>query len=304
VPPRLCIILMGASRMPILFKILRNGGDFSATADGGPAFFVGRQVPYEGNVGLYNIFGGSKVEKLNYAAADFNATLGFWADLIEPTAICEGRNFLTLNSYDSAAFTFGFGQFAAHVPNGDFVKYFRKLLSLPQASDYFPHLGLVGGRICATDTGPTPRPLENDETTAPLMKYLNPDLEGVQDAEVIAAAKLIHWTSKVPAARTAQVAEMVDTFKSTMLRADKRVGIDGRTADQCCVIADILHQGRGGKMTWPLVADALASSKPFDSLVAIGAPKWDGRKKTLKTEIGKRPAFMARKWSRAKGDFV
>ena len=290
--------------MPILFKIIRNGNDFSATADGGPAFFVGRRVPYEGNIGLYNIFGGSKLEKLNYAAADFNATLGFWADFIEPTAICEGRNFLTLNSYDAAAFTFGFGQFAAHVANGDFVKYFRKMLGLPQASDYFPHLGLVNGRICATDTGPTPKPLESDDSTAPLMKYLNPDLDDVQDAEVIAAAKLIHWTSNVVAARTAQVSEMADTFKSFMTRAETRVGINGRTADQCCVIADILHHGRGGKMTWPLIADALASSKPFDSLIAIGAPKWESRKQTLKTEIKKRPAFAARKWSRTKGDFV
>lgn len=288
--------------MPILFKIIRNGNDFSATADGGPAFFVGRRVPYEGNIGLYNIFGGSKIQKLNYAAADFNDTLGFWADFIEPTAACEGRNFLTLNSYDAAAFTFGFAQFAAHVPNGDFVKYFRQLLGLPQAPDYFPHLAVVGGRICSTDNGT--KPLESDNSTAPLMAYLNPDLSEVQDAEVIAAAKLIHWTSNVAAARSAQVSEMADTFKSFMRRADTRVGIDKRPADQCCVIADILHHGRGGKMTWPLVADALASSKPFNSLIAIGAPKWESRKQTLKAEIRKRPAFATLKWSRAQGDFV
>jgi hypothetical protein len=289
--------------MAILFKIIRNGNEFSATADGGPAFFVGRRVPYEGNIGLYNIFGGSKLQKLNYAAVDFPA-LGFWAELVEPTAICEGRNFLTLNTYDSARFTFGFGQFAAHVPNGDFVKYFRKLLSLPQAGDYFPHLAVVNGRISATDFGTAPKPLESDDSTALLMAYLNPDLGEVQDAEVIAAAKLIHWTAASAAARQAQVGEMADSFKSFMVRADTRVGIDGLGGDRCCVIADILHHGRGGKMTWPLIHDALKAAKPFEALIAIGAPKWEERKKTLKAAVLARPNLAAHHWSRAKGDFA
>ncbi len=47
--------------MAILFTIIRNGNDFSAKADNGPQFFVGRRVPYAGNIGLYNIFGGSKL---------------------------------------------------------------------------------------------------------------------------------------------------------------------------------------------------------------------------------------------------
>ena len=147
---------------------MRNGDDFSCKADGGPSYFVGRRVPYHGNIGLYNVFAGSKLEKLNYQAADFQQPHGFWAAFIEPTAMCEGRNFLTLNTYDRAAFTFGFAQFAAHVENGDFVKYFRAMLGLPEAPDYFPHLGVVGGRICQTD-GAVPVPLENDQTTKPLM---------------------------------------------------------------------------------------------------------------------------------------
>jgi len=209
-----------------------------------------------------------------------------------------------LNTYDSAAFTFGFGQFAAHVPNGDFVKYFRALLGLPQAADYFPNLALVGDRICRTDGAPGPRPLESDESTSLLMKYLNPDLDEVQDAEVIAAARLIHWTSTTVAAREAQVEEMTMTFRSIMARADKRVGIDGRGADLCCVIADILHQGRGGKMTWPLIDDALKSAKPFDGLLAIGAPQWEERKKRLRAEIKARPAFSTLRWHRGTGEFA
>ena len=57
-------------------------------------------------------------------------------------------------------------------------------------------------------------------------------------------------------------------------------------------------------MTWPLIDAALKSSKPFESLIAIGSPKWDGRKEKLKKAIKARPAFASKKWSRAKGDFV
>jgi hypothetical protein len=290
--------------MAILFKIVRDGRDFFCQADGEAKFFVGRRVPYEGNIGLYNIFGGSKVEKLNFNSADFNTTQGFWAEFIEPTALCEGRNFLTLNTYDSAAFTFGFGQFAAHVPNGDFVCYFRKLLSLPNAADYFPHLKLVNGRIHKFEEGSPSIALETDETTKPLMKYLNASLDDVDDSEVIAAAKLIHWTSKHVAARDAQVAQMVDTYKGFMKRAQQRVGIDGRTADLCCVVADILHHGRGGKMTWPMVDEALKSGKPLDSLIAIGAPKWEERKNTLRKALKARPGFAQKVWNAAIGAFV
>jgi hypothetical protein len=290
--------------VPIFFKILRNGNDFSCQADGGPAFFVGRRVPYEGRIGLYNVFAGSKIEKLNYAAANFQAPFGFWATLIEPTAICEGQNFLTLNTYDSAAFTFGFGQFAAHVANGDFVKYFRVLLGLPNAADYFPHLGLVNGRICQTD-GSQPVPLETDATTHPLMNYLNPNLSEVQDAEVIAAAKFIHWTSTTVAAQAAQVDEMVAVFRSYMASADIRVGINGAPGNICSVIADILHQGRGGSgTTWPQIHEAMHSSKPYEALLAIGPPKYDSRKVALKKAINARPVIAAKHWNSAQKDFV
>lgn len=289
--------------MAILFSIIRSGNDFSCKADGGSQYFVGRRVPYEGNIGLYNIFSGTRIERLNYAAADFQNPHRFWADFIEPTATCEGRNFLTLNTYDRAAFTFGFGQFAAHVPNGDFVEYLRAMLQLPQAVDYFPHLGVVNGRISKTD-GAAPKALENDESTKPLMDYLNPDLSEVQDAEVIGAAKLIHWTSKHVDARNAQVSQMISTFRSIMREADRRVGINGRPATECCVIADLRHHGRGGRMLWPLVEDALRSSNPFNALIAIGAPKWAERKRSLKNAIRARPVFQTKKWSRSAGDFV
>ena len=120
-------------------------------------------MPFLGNIGLTNVAGSGP---LAYAAGDFANGHGFWADFIEPTAICEGRSFLTLNTYDSAGFTFGFGQFAAHVPEGDFVKLLRALLARPEADAYFPHLELVGGRIhrvadagwCRWKARPAPKP--------------------------------------------------------------------------------------------------------------------------------------------------
>ncbi len=290
--------------MAISFEIIRQGNDFSARANAGPQFFVGRRVPYEGKVGLYNVFGKSRLENLNFRSADFTEQFGFWAEFIEPTAACEGRNFLTLNTYDRAGFTFGFAQFAAHVPNGDFVLYFRSLLQMPDAANYFPHLGLVNGRVCSVENPQAPKPLESDASTEPLMKYLNPDPAEVEDAEVIAAAKLIHWTSNSAAARGAQVGEMIASYKSIMDRAEKRVGVHGRSAALCCVLCDILHHGRGGNMTWPLVQTALASPKPFEALIAIGAPKWDSRKQKLKSEIRARPDFEALRWDRKAGKFA
>ncbi|MBS7540204.1 hypothetical protein [Ancylobacter lacus] len=289
--------------MPILFTISRKGNDFFCAADDGEPFFVGRRVPYDGHIGLYNIFAKSPLPKLDYDADDFTQEFGFWARFIEPTARCEGRNFLTLNTYDRAAFTFGFGQFAAHVAEGDFVSYFRRLLALPAAKDYFPHLALQGGHIVQSEAGHVV-PLEDAHSTAALMKYLNPDLSEVQDSEVIAAAKFIHWNSHSVPARAAQVAQMTETFHGFMRRADTRVGIDGRPASQCCVIADLLHHGRGGSMLWPAVEAALRSNHPLDELLDIGSLKWKERCRTLGAAIADTPEMATRHWSRTQDGFV
>lgn len=290
--------------MAYLFSIMRRGSDFSAQAHGERAFFVGRRVEYEGKIGLYNIFTGSRLEKLYYQSADHAGQFGFWAHFIEPTAYCEGRSFLTLNTYDRAAFTFGFGQFAAHVPNGDFIRYFRDLLGMAESREYFPHLGIVDGHVHRVEFDSKPVPLENDESTAPLMAYLNPNLGDVQDEEVIAAAKLIHWTSQHAPARAAQVRQMVATYRTFMRRADQRVGIDRRPAKQCCVIADILHHGRGGRETWPKIDRALRQSDPYEALLTIGLPKWKERIRTLRNAIAAAPILAETRWDSATHDFV
>ncbi len=81
-------------------------------------FMIGYRTKYLDNYGLYNI---ESRTGLLYKPDDFRTTYGFWADFIYPTAYVESKgSFFCFNTYDRAKFTFGFMQYAAHVPNGDF----------------------------------------------------------------------------------------------------------------------------------------------------------------------------------------
>jgi len=109
-----------------------------------PKFVIGYRTMYEGNFGLFNT---QVTQGLIYNPADYAAGFGFWAYFIHPTAMAESKgSYLCLNTYDRAKFTFSFMQYAAHVPNGDFVIFFRKLLALPNAADYFPRNGTRANR--------------------------------------------------------------------------------------------------------------------------------------------------------------
>jgi hypothetical protein len=292
--------------MAIFFGIERSGSVFSARADGGDEFFVGVMTSFtdkttgEDFEGLFNVPAKS-LPKLLYKADDFHPTFGFWSDFVEPTAICEGRNFLTLNTYDRARFTWGFGQFGAHVPDGDFVRFFRDLLGRPEASDYFPNLKIKDGRVVKVD-GDDEVALETALGTGPLLDYLNPSTSAVEDAEVVAAAKLIHWTTFHDEARQLQVLHMIDTFKRLQRQADERLGLDGQTADVCCVVCDVLHQGRGRYKT---LLQALTASNPLAALLDIGRVTYPERIATLRTELAARGAlFGSLRWRRSIGDFA
>src|SRR6266536_238817 len=126
--------------MKIVEFSLEQGNKYFGKIDG-TRFFIGSRVPYEGGKGLMNLTG-TPAQKYN--RADFRSTHGFWADFIHPTAMAEGALYHTLNTYDRAHFTFSFLQYAAHVPNGAFIAYFRALIKLPLASEYLPYLFLWG----------------------------------------------------------------------------------------------------------------------------------------------------------------
>jgi hypothetical protein len=291
--------------MAIYFKLLRSGNVVRARADGAEPFFVGKITQYTDKksgadyTGVYNV-PSTLLPQLIYRAQDFEAAHGYWAHLIAPTARCEGGNFLTLNTYDRARFTFGFGQFAAHVPDGDFVLFFRDLLARPEATDYFPGLELHQGRIFKR-VGDALLPLETSTSTAGLLDLLNPSAATLEDEEQIAGAKFIHWTLQHADVQALQVAHMVATFKRLIRNADTKLNLNGRSAEVAVIVCDILHQGRA---KYPAMQQALLSKKPVESLLQLGAVAYPHRLKTLRQALKQAgDLYRSRVWDRASSSF-
>lgn len=282
------------------FTIERRGNDVWAWPETGEEFFVGRRVRFEGRMGLCNVLPGLPPLAFAYRAANYEADVGPWAQIIAPTALSEGGSFLALNSYDRAGFTFGVGQFAAHVPDGDFVCLLRALLRRPEARDYFPDVGLKAGRVHRLGTPPLA--LECRASTQPLMAWLNPSCADIDGVEADVAARLIHWTRTHRPARLAQIAQMVDGFKASLTRVAARLPLDGRSAAECCVLADLLHHGRAGRRFWTLAATALRASDPLDALLAIGSGPWAARRKTLGQAIAANASLSRWRWNTARCD--
>ena len=285
--------------MKIVSFSLEQGNKYFGKIDGN-RFFIGSRVPYDGGKGLMNV-GGTSSQK--YDRTKFRSIFGFWADFIHPTAMAEGALYHTLNTYDRARFTFSFLQYAAHVPNGDFVIYLRSLLQLPLAKEYFPDLAMRQDRVCRiTDAGIVA--LESDTSTALLMDYLNPSLKEIEDTEVIQAAKFVHWVQNDPEHVQTQVDVGVSHFKERMVRYADRYELDGVDDAICLVVADILHQGRAKS---PEILSALKSSNPLKALLEIGEPKYHEHLATLRREIRKltdEGTFTQRKYSLAQKDFI
>ena len=285
--------------MKIVSFSLEQGNKYFGEING-DRFFIGKRVPYLGNKGLMNITG---TPEQKYDRAEFRPAFGFWADFIHPTAMAEGALYHTLNTYDRAHFTFSFLQFAAHVPNGDFVRYFRALLNLQNATEYFPDLTLHKNRISrVTDTGPVI--LESDTSTTDLMEYLNPSVKSIEDTEVIQAARFIHWVQNDPEHRQTQIEIGITIFKEKMVEYARRYRLDGVDDTLCLVIADIRHQGRA---TSAEILTALRGSKPLKSLLEIGEPEFTNRLTVLRREIKNLTAdgtLGKRKYNTAKNDFV
>jgi hypothetical protein len=285
--------------MKVVSFSLEEGNKYFGRIDG-KRFYIGSRVPYLGGKGLVN---GSGTTVQKYDRVQFRDRYGFWADFIHPTAMAEGALFHTLNTYDRAFFTFSFLQFAAHVPNGDFVVYLRALLKLPLASEYFPDLALVGERICRlTDNGSVQ--LESDTSTAGLCDYLNPTVKEIEDTEVIQAAKFVHWAQSDALNRQTQIDVGVAHFRRNVAQYATRYNLDGAAAAICLVVADIRHQGRAKSAA---IISALASPKPLDALLGLGAALYPQRVRVLRRELNVLTAdgtFGGLKYSVAKGEFI
>src|SRR5678815_4350896 len=209
---------------PLVFDISREGASWFASTQG-QRFYVGNRVPFQGRVGLMNLRDQSSPI---YDPAEYTSTFGHWAHFIAPTVKAESRgHFNCLNTYDRAGFTFGFLQFAAHVADGDFVKYFRALLQLDERTAYFPDLELRDGRIVQpTDNGVVR--LETATSTEALKRYLNPSGGEVENREVLSAARFVHWCSHSKAHREVQVKVGVDTVRQKLRTAHNKINLEGR----------------------------------------------------------------------------
>lgn len=285
--------------MKIVDFSFEKGSKYYGKIDG-TRFFIGSRVSYEDGKGLMNL-SGTPAQKYDRAA--FRGTFGFWADFIHPTAMAEGALYHTLNTYDRAHFTFSFLQYAAHVPNGDFVVYLRSLLKLPLAEEYFPDLKLQNNRVSrVTENGTVP--LESDTSTSLLLDYLNPSVREIEDTEVIQAAKFVHWAQNDAAHRQTQIAVGIAHFKEKMAAYAKQYSLDGKDDTICLMVADIRHQGRAKS---PAIVTALNSPNPLNALLIIGEPRYHERVVTLRREIKaltEDGTFGGMKYSAAKGNFV
>lgn len=267
-------------------------------------FVVGYRTFYLDNFGLYH----NRPQKdLVYSGSDYHNDFGFWSHFIEPTAQAESKgSYLCLNTYDRAKFTFTFMQFAAHVPNGDFVVFLKRLLNLPKAADYFPRLTIKDGRIHYRNNA-TLTPLESNDSTKGLMNYFNPSLDAVDDQEVICAARMIHWASSEADHRRTQVETAIELMKHNMKEYSRRFALDGVPAKVCLMVCDIRHQGRGKN---DRIAHALNTNgdydKAFENLCTIGEVNYKSRIDTVRSTLKKllNDGAFHKKYEKASNSFV
>lgn len=269
-----------------------------------PKFVIGYKTVYEGNFGLFNT---TVTDGQTYKPEDY-PQYGFWSYFIYPTAMAESKgSFKCLNTYDRAKFTFSFMQYAAHVPNGDFVTFFKKLLVLPNAKDYFPKIVLKDNRIYYKSTNGTLTLKENDSSTQGLMDYLNPSLGEVENQELICSARFVHWASNDLQHRNIQVETAVAHYKENMKSYHKRFGLNNVPAAVCALVCDIRHQGRA---TNDRIAAALNTNGNYDkayaNLCSIGSSNYQSRITTVRNTIKKLKdaGLFSKKYNANTGEFV
>jgi len=293
--------------MALNFNFSETGNSHFAQVIGSsaPKFLVGREVGWHGNIGLTNL---TTSAGLVYRPEDYKDDFKFWAYFIAPTVQGESRgSFVCLNTYDRAKFTFGFMQFAAHVPNGDFVKFFKKLLALGNATDYFPKLVLQDNHIYYRNTNGTLTQLENGASTQGLMNYLNPALSAVESQELICSARMIHWAMSDAAHRKIQVEMSINLFKENMKDYAESYNLDGFPDKVCLVVCDIRHQGRASSRH---IINALNTGGDFERaynrLLQLGLPTYEGRIRTLRAEIKKLQdaGILGKKYKKSTNEFV
>lgn len=272
------------------FQLVRDGKDWTASAGGEP-FTVGREFrnPSADYTGLF--IPSDKVYGPRYSGDDYVDHLDHWAYLLELSGHCESKNrFNTINTYDSAKFTFGFYQLAAHTAGDNLILLMHRLAELPEFADYFPELKVVNGRLHRVDGDGGATDLEEEMATGPngrrqpqlFMNFLNAKLREHDLQEVLMAARMIHWANTSPAHRAAQVAVANAILQRKMDIYQRWYDLDGRSDVICALVADIHHQGRAKRSA---VEAALASADPEERLITIN-PSYAGRIRDLRAALG------------------
>ena len=289
------------------FDLVKTGKEWHATAGqpGAARFYVGRETNNGNYIGLFmraNEYYGPK-----FQAADYMAQIDHWACLLELTGYCESKNFFNLiNTYDSAKFTFGFYQLAAHTAADNLILLFHALLPLPEFPDYFPELKKINGRLHRVDENGSTTDLEVETPTGPsgrrqlqaFMDFLNAKRMDHDMQEVLQSARMVHWANTHASMQAVQVAVAASILQRKMSQNYARwYDLDGKSDVICAVIADIHHQGRARK---DAVRAALASGHVLDRLIDI-SPDYPERNADLRTKLGQMTAagILGRKTYRA-----
>lgn len=287
------------------FTIRQDGRQYFGTADGGKEFYIGSETHYLGLDGLFNT---RVADGPTYDPTLYEKDHGFWAWFVYPTGMCESKlSYHCLNTYDRAAFTFTFMQFAAHVPNGDFVKFMRALLGLQEAKQYFPQLELRNGFIFDI-SGAQPVQLETNTDTSKLMHYLNSSSTQVDQNELNAAARFVHWAQNSDGHRALQATSAANLFYNNMKSYAQQYNLNGMPDYICHTVCDIRHQGRA---TSAQIRDALSSSSDmktmYQNLSGLGEEHYAERVSTLRSthqQLIQKGIFGTHTYDTAKGDFV
>ncbi|AXQ29522.1 hypothetical protein D0B54_12825 [Solimonas sp. K1W22B-7] len=274
--------------------------DYFAKIGAAAEFYVARSIGYESYKGIYQPT--AKCYGPVYKARDYAALYGPAAALVGVIAVSEsGGYFNRVNSYDRAAFTFGFFQLAAHTPDDNLILLFRQLTARHAGfRAQFPELAVQEGRlhrrldggVLASLEREYPRPQKPQELNLKdFMNYLNPDPAAVGRVELENAARLVLLANGDASFNDLQVNVAVEISMRKLRRLyDPWYGLDGRSDLVCTAVADIHHQGRGSKTE---VRAALGKSglvKQLTELCRIGAGSYPERCASLRKALDKAKA--------------
>ena len=291
-----------AGPVPTIRKVPVSSGNFDyfAKLPGVEEYYVSRNTKYLSLRGLWQP--SNKLNGPRYKIADFTGEYGPVAGMLGVISAGESNGYFNrLNTYDRAAFTFGFFQLAAHTPNDNLILLFRRAVAENAAfRGLFPDLKLVDGvlhRDLGTHTVSLekeyPRPGDpTEKNLKDFMTYLNADSTSVDDTELSTSARLVHLANSDEAFNRLQVNVAAQiTMRKLRSAYSHWYNLNGVSDLICTAIADIHHQGRGKRIA---VKNALSSASTvqgkINALCKIGAPDYAERRATLKQALAKAEA--------------